>query len=241
MQININSLIGHAIQARDGEIGKVEDFYFSDDNWTIRYLIVKTGNWFSSRKVLISPEVIEDTLWDKKTFSVKLTIEQIRNSPNIDTDKPVSRQHEIDLHRHYHWLPYWGSGFNPGGGGLWNVLSEYPAIAENTEPEADTIDSQADADQHLRNTNAVTGYHVQASDGEIGHVTDFIIDTQTWQFIFLVIKTFNWTDGKKVLLPVNEIKEIQWDNSRVIANTTITEFKKSKLFTESEFLHPLQA
>ena len=57
MQINTNKLVGYNLEATDGEIGKVESFYFDDDTWTIRYMVVKTGGWLSGRKVLISPKL----------------------------------------------------------------------------------------------------------------------------------------------------------------------------------------
>jgi uncharacterized protein YrrD len=65
MQINTNNLIGYKLEATDGEIGKVETFYFDDDTWTIRYMVVKTGGWLSGRKVLISPEAVLKDSWQK--------------------------------------------------------------------------------------------------------------------------------------------------------------------------------
>src|SRR5687767_2340606 len=52
---NIKDLRGYVIRAIDGTIGKVDDFYFDDEDWGIRYLVVDTGSWLSGRKVLISP------------------------------------------------------------------------------------------------------------------------------------------------------------------------------------------
>ena len=87
------------MDASDGEIGKVAEFYFDDDSWTIRYLILKTGNWWSGRELLISPQAIKKNTWETGMFPVDLTKEQIRNSPDIDTQKPASRQQEIELSR----------------------------------------------------------------------------------------------------------------------------------------------
>ncbi|MGA2519172.1 MAG: PRC-barrel domain-containing protein [Smithellaceae bacterium] len=55
MQYSVKDLEGYAIGATDGDIGKLDDFYFDDESWTIRYLVADTGNWLLSRKVLISP------------------------------------------------------------------------------------------------------------------------------------------------------------------------------------------
>lgn len=114
MKRNIKSLIGFTIGATDGEIGKVTEFYFDDETWTIRYLIVETGSWLFGRKVLISPIALLTPDWENKIFPINLTKEQIKNSPDIDTERPVSRQQELDMYAHYPWGTYWGSGFYAG-------------------------------------------------------------------------------------------------------------------------------
>ena len=236
MQRSINGLIGYHMGATDGEIGKVEEFYFDDDTWTIRYLIVKTGNWFSDREVLISPDAIIKTFWEQGTFNVNLTKEPIRNSPDIDTNKPVSRQQEIALHDYYPWQSYWGSGFYPGG--LWGITDSSPNIDQKIIKEADNTDNQSDDDLHLRSTRQVTGYHVHATDGEIGHVKDFIMDDQTWKLVCLEVDTHNWLGGKKVLLEVRHIREVQWINSKVFVDLSVASIKNSISFDEPGFRHP---
>ncbi len=96
---NVKDLRGYAIAASDGVIGKVDDLYFDDDDWAIRYLIVDTGNWLSGRKVLISPLAIGRPDWLGQQLPVSLTKAQIERSPDIDTRKPVSRQYETEYPR----------------------------------------------------------------------------------------------------------------------------------------------
>ena len=45
--IKAKTLKGYQLESLDGEIGKVEEFYFDDHHWTIRYLVADTGNWLS--------------------------------------------------------------------------------------------------------------------------------------------------------------------------------------------------
>lgn len=239
MQRNINSLIGFNMGTIDGEIGKVKEFYFDDNTWIIRYLIVKTGGWLFGREVLISPEAVMKDSWKQETFPVSLTKEQIRTSPDIDTDKPVSRQQEIELYGHYRWQPYWGTGFYLGGG-LWNMTSQYPMIAEEIVQEPGNIDKPADDDLHLRSSRAVTGYHIHANNGEIGHVIDFIMEDQTWQLLFFVIDTHNWFGGRKVLIPVQHIKELQWGNSKIVVDMSVDAIKDCAIYEESGFNHAMQ-
>ena len=88
MKRNINGLLGFTMKGTDGEIGKVRDFYFDDETWDIRHLILKTGSWFSSRDVLISPKAILESNWENGILPVNLTMKQMLESPEIDTDKP---------------------------------------------------------------------------------------------------------------------------------------------------------
>ncbi len=238
MQRNSEDLLHFSLEATDGEVGKVKDFYFDDQKWVIRYLVVKTGSWLSGREVLISPVAIACESYESKKFPVNLTKEQVNNSPDIDTDKPVSRQQELALYDHYAWQRYGGGGFYAGG--VWEIA--YPTISMDDEKaliEDDNVKKHSDDDPHLRSTQAIIGYHVHALDGEVGHVSDFIIDDATWQLLFFVIGTHNWFGGKKVLIPVSHVKEVQWDNSAIILDITINALKDSKEFIEPEFSFPV--
>jgi len=225
MQRNVKSLTGFSMGATDGEFGKVEEFYFDDESWTIRYLIVKTGGWLSGRKVLISPWAVEKPNWDHKVFPVNLTQGQIKNSPDIDTQKPVSRQQEIELYSHYAW-PHQldtGLGFYGGMGMMGMIDSRIPL-------EEVILDAPADnstKDPHLRSTNEVKGYHIHASDGNIGEVEDFIIDDKTWNLRYLVVDTGNWFPGKKVLVSPKWIKNLEWADAAVYLDISVDEVKNS--------------
>lgn len=231
MKRNVKSLIGFTMGATDGEIGKVEEFYFDDETWTIRYLIVKTGGWLSGRKVLISPTALLTPDWENETFPVNLTKEQVENSPDIDTDKPVSRQHEMDLYDHYSW-PYGariGTGFYGGMGMMGMVDSRIPLeesiAAQHTENNA--------GNPHLRSTSELKGNTLQATDGKIGEVEDFIVDDTNWSIRFLVIDTGKWFPGKKVLISPLWIKEIKWETSTVVVDIPVDLIKNSPEYDPS--------
>ncbi|MDQ2864076.1 MAG: PRC-barrel domain-containing protein [Bacteroidota bacterium] len=232
MERNIKSLIGYAMGATDGEIGNVEEFYFDDQSWVIRYLVVKTGSWLFGRSVLISPIALQKPDWAKREFPVNLTKDQVSNSPDINTHKPVSHQHEIALYEHYTWQPYQASGYYSGG--QWGVIPAAPLFNERIlQDDENTAIQKENNDVHLRSTERITGYHIHTSDAEIGHVTDFVIDDETFQILYFVIDTHNWIGGKKVLIPVSNIKELKWEMSEVIVDITTDEVRTSKLFIES--------
>ena len=230
---NINSLTGHRIQATDGEIGKVDEFYFDDQTWDIRYMVVDTGNWLAGRKVLISPAALRAPDWKAKTFPVALTRERVYNSPDIDTDAAVSRRHELELHKHYAWPIYWGDGFYAGsmsGGTLFP-----PVAGEEEEQDADA--ERALAETHLQGTRGVTGYRLHAVDGPIGHVVDFIIDDEQWIIRYLVAATGAWLPGRKVLISPNWIESVDWETSEVFVDLSREAVKNSPVLDASKPVH----
>lgn len=218
MKRNARDLIGFTMGATDGEIGKVKDFFFDDITWTVRYLVVDTGGWLSGRKVLIAPEAVRTADWTNKVFPVNLTKDQVKNSPEIDTEKPVSRQQEIKLYSYYPWSSYWVGGV----AGL-PPVSMYQVL-DVVEPEDENTIKD---DPHLRSTGKVTGYTISAADGDIGDVADFIIDDSSWKIEYLIVDTGEWLPGKKVLISPSWIREISWEKSRVAVICSIDEIKNS--------------
>ena len=170
------TLKGYTLHSRDGEIGKVKEFYFDDHHWTIRYLIAGTGNWLTGRQVLISPYALVAVNKEEQYITIDLTKKQIEDSPSLDSDKPVSRQFEEEYYGYYGWPMY------SGGSNMWGSYS-YPYDGRKSTQGKNTWD------HHLRSTHDVSGHDIQAKDGEIGHVDDFIIDDKTWAIRYLIIDT----------------------------------------------------
>ena len=233
MQQNIENLIGFSLGANDGEIGKVEEFYFDDSTWDIRYIVVKTGGWLFGREVVIAPQSGQRVDWGKNNFTVNLTKEQVKNSPEIDTDKPVSLQQEISLYGHYDWQRFGGSGFYAGASAPF--LNTPIIVDETVATEADSSDNRNDDDVHLRSTDAIINYHIHATDGDVGHVNDFIIDTTTWKVLYLVVDTHNFIGEEKVLIPVESVIELQWMPSKVMVDMTIESIKNAASFNKEAY------
>ncbi|MFZ3049025.1 MAG: PRC-barrel domain-containing protein [Desulfatirhabdiaceae bacterium] len=226
MQYNINSMIDYEIRATDGDLGKVDEFYFDDETWTIRYIIAETGNWLERRKVLISPVAFGKPDPESRTIAVNLTRSQVKHSPDIDTQKPVFRQHEAQLNEYYQWP--WRGGYGGSFGTTPLPLSDDEVLAEQEASAPEHRD-----DPNLRSTRQVTGYHIHAADGEIGHVEDFVVDDEDWTIRFLVVDTANWLPGKKVLLSPQWIKRVDWADSSVYYNLTRESVENSQEFDPS--------
>ena len=222
---SIKQLLGDKLAASDGEIGHVKDFYFDDQNWAVRYVVVDTGSWLSGRKVLISPHAFGRLHEAGKLMQVKLTRKQIEESPLIESHKPVSRQYEEEYFRYYGWPYYWQ------GDGLWGMsgfpILELPAQPLPSAPLNGSGRSSGSADAHLRSAQAVNGYHIQASDGMIGHICDFMMDAQSWAIRQLVIKTGNRFSGKEVQIPTSLVDRISYDKSTVSVKLTSEAIEQS--------------
>lgn len=216
---NAKEMEGYAVSATDGVIGHVKDFYLDDEKWVIRYLVVDTGGWLSSRKVLVSPVAVGTPNWDQRLLPVSISREQVSKSPSIDTDKPVSRQHEI-MYAGYYGYPYYWGGVGYWGVGMYptTIMQGYGgsggSVANSEEAQRESA-RHAHDDPHLRSCNAVVGYHIHASDGHIGHVADMLIDEQTWAVRYLVVDTSNWWLGHQVLIAPQWIEAVNWSDRSV--------------------------
>jgi hypothetical protein len=220
---SLKPLCQYTILASDGPIGVAHDFYFEDDTWIVRYMIAKTGHWLTGRPVLLAPSALGKADWSAHTFAVALTREQIRLSPSIDTDKPVSRQQEIQLHDHFGWPHYWAE----------SPLAAPPPLPEgNSAPKPAT---DAKSDPHLRSVREVTGYRVRANDGDLGHVNDFIADDTAWTIRYLVVDLAAWMPSRKVLISPEWLREINFAQRGVAVSMTKASVAKCPEF------HPTDA
>lgn len=226
---SVKEVFGYVLDARDGEIGRCKDFLFDDRAWTIRYMVADTGRWLPGRKVLVSPIALGEPEWRSRLFPVRLTKRQIEGAPSLEEDAPVSRQYEIRWTRYYGWPYYWT------GSALWGT-SPYPnALRLQQElTEAAENKSLEDGDPHLRSAKEVTGYNLQATDREIGHVEDFILDDETWTLRYMVVDTRNWLPGRKVLLAILWIDSVDWAGQKVSVDLDSDRIRNSPKFDPSE-------
>ncbi|MBC7483793.1 MAG: PRC-barrel domain-containing protein [Rhizobacter sp.] len=231
---SISHLDGSTLSATDGEIGHVKEAYFDDVVWAVRYLVVDTGTWLSGREVLISPYSVVQPVGNGKSIAVRLTRQQVENSPVTDTHQPVSRRHERETLSYYAYPEYWG------GADLW-AMGPLPLLPPLLPV---TVESQAEAarreeavpaeDVHLRSSANITGYDIQATDDSIGHVKDFIFDDESWAVRYLVVDTRNWwPGGKKVLLATRWIDRIDWADKTVHTTLTREQVKNSPEYDEA--------
>jgi sporulation protein YlmC with PRC-barrel domain len=225
----------------DGEIGSIDRFFFDDERWTVRHIVVDLGTWLAGRRVLISPAAVLEIDDERNTVRVNLTKEKVRASPDIDTEKPVSRQQEITLHRHYGYAPYWGGGGLWAGGYFPAGLAIPPPASAPFElgilPDLEGSD-ESNGDSHLRSTKEVAGYHLRTTDGEVGHVDDFLIDDESWAIRSLVVDTSNWPGGRSVLVPVDWVKEVDWSRLQISIDASSQQVREREEYNQERFTSP---
>jgi hypothetical protein len=221
---------GYSLRARDGDIGKVIDFLFSDERWTVRYLVADTGEWLQSRQVLISPIALSAVDDPEGVIPVDLSREQVAKSPELDTSKPVSRHYEVKYYQYYRWPYYWE------GMGLWGAWGYPKELMRQVQSWKERVDQGGEPENpHLRSTNEVTEYEIEARDGAIGHIEDFIIDDKTWSVTYVEIDTRNWwPGGKKVLLARQWIEDVSWEERKVKVDVARTTIKDAPDYNEKE-------
>jgi hypothetical protein len=232
-----SAINGYAIEASDGLLGTVSDLLFEDVGWAIRWLVVDTGNWLPGRSVLLPLSVLGKPDRTLHHFPVKLTMQQVKDSPDVDTDQPVSRQIEAHVYNYYGWDPYRVSSLSP----MSNAIA-IPFVAPLHLPEAKPRDpGNPDAqpnkgDPHLRSIAAVTGYHIHATDGEIGHVEDLLVDDADWSIRCITVDTRNWWPGERVLISPCSVREINWADRLIHLNVNRQKVKDGPPAYDETFL-----
>jgi uncharacterized protein YrrD len=213
MHLKIEELYEIKLAASDGQIGHIKDFYFDDQRWAVRYLVVETGSWLTGRLVLISPHAFGQLDRDSKTLSVNLTRKQIENSPSIDSHQPVSRQYEVDYYRYYGLPAYWNGGL------MWGLSGSPVAMPPSEKEVEDELHHDLNA-EHQRSTKAVKGYAIHATDGDIGSVSSFLVDDESWAVVALAGNSGTWFSNKEFLIPATDIEQISYEDSKIFLKST---------------------
>ncbi len=213
---SINEIIGYTLFSKGDDVGKCKDLLFDDQLWTVRHMVADTGGWLVGKKVLVSPVMVQKTDWQMQSIFLDITREQLEKCPSLLEDEPVSREHERKIFQFLNCPYYWVDN------GLWGHAA-YPAVMTRVPEESaqkadekilEEPQAQDGEENHLRSYKEVKGYNIETSDGNIGHVDDFILEDKTWALRYVVVDTRNWLPGgKKILLSLNWVKKVIWELS----------------------------
>ena len=198
-----DELRGYTLVSGEEKLAKLEDLYFDDQFWTVRYLLVDTGGWLVQRQVLVSPRAVLMVDGLNETIATDLTKAQIKDGPAPDEHAPVDRQFEIAYNEYYGYSPYWVGPL------AWGANSA-PRPPEDAAP----LEERASWDSHLFSVRNVTGYAVAGRDGDVGHVSEVLVDDDEWVIRYLVVATRDLLPGKHVLLPPRWT-QVDWENKSI--------------------------
>jgi hypothetical protein len=180
---------GASLEGSDGRAGSIYDLLFDDRTWGLRHIVVNVDRWFLGRQVLLDPACVWTAGGENRGLRVGLTKEQVRNCPDVESDLPVARREAVAAAQVLVWEAYWS------------------AIAESSPG--------AEGDKHLRSTKMLTGLHIHCTDGQLGHVVDFLIDRQSWTVREIIVDTRNWWPGKRVLIEPSLVDAIDWEKREI--------------------------
>lgn len=231
MYMSVKDLRYLPIQAKDGRIGFLEQVFFDDEQWAIRYLVVDTDQHLEDKRVLISPIAVDGIDVSSNSLLVRLSRQQVLHSPDIDAERPVSRQKELEHNQYYGFAAYWG------GPGIWGY-APVPRELFSPPAEAKKAAQEQSRDPRLRSSREVIGYRVQAADGRIGHIEDFLFDLADWSIQFLELDTRNWIGGKKVLVDPRWARRVDWAERKVHLGLSLEAIKSAPPFESLEDLTP---
>lgn len=228
----VRKFIKMKVRGTDGICGHIQDIYFDEEKWTLRYFLLDTGGWLPGKLVLISPLAIDDIDFKNKILEVNLSKDQIDKCPNPSEHAPITRQMEENYANYYEYPHYWpGMGIWPAVG---YDLAYYSRFQNHghTDQETQSLKNKKIKDQHLRTANELKSYSLVAIDGKFGHLEDFIVDDETWELRYLVIDTINWWPSKVIILSPQWIEKIDWVELEIILGLDKVKIKNSPLYTE---------
>lgn len=239
----MKDLKGYTIHGREEDLGKVEDFYFDKERFIIRYVVVDTGNWLQEKLTLISPKVFKEINHESEEIFVNINSKELEEGPGIEKSETVSKEMEEKLVNHYEWPTYWGAAGAAGAGagvpagrvGRGKIFDYEESLEKQKSPEKQKQTGKKDAESNLRSFNEVRKYHIQAEDDEFGHLEDLLFDEENWVIRYLLVDTRNFLPGKDVLIALEWLQSISWDQEKIYVNKTKDEIKSSPEYEEDKY------
>lgn len=216
MMLPFSKLKRFELNAFDGRIGQARDFYVTDKNWTVRYLIARFGSWLSEHRVLLPVYFVDRIQSPENAIAVALTKLQVRHAAPVESKRLVSKQHRLDVRLKFRELA--GSVLRVA---LRQDADSYAAFKNN--PPARREDGE---DCHLNSCEELTaGYTLSAVDGRVGSIADLIIDDHEWRVRYLVVETGVLFSRKLILVPARLVHTISFAKHEILFNAMRSSLK----------------
>lgn len=219
----------------DKKMAPVLDLVFDDDSFVIRYLVTRGGAWLAKEKTLLSPFLTRNVDIGKRRINLNETYEKLESFPRVEDHQTVSREMEQKYADHAFTPYYWYGGL------IWGAYaSPYDTDSaknstgdiKNTNTELREMDKN-----HLRSVNEITGYGVIAKDGEVGDISDVVVDEHDWSVRYFVVNTGSWLLGRQFLVSPEWIDSVDWASSNITFDVTKDKIKESPEYKPSEAIN----
>jgi hypothetical protein len=179
---------GCQVCSTDVPVGRVEDILFDDRTWLLRNLVVRIGNLFHRRRVLIGLGQVLRADWPARRVDLGISITQVHAAPPLESDPPVAVRRQREDAKYLAWDAYWAGVF----------------------------DGPADpGDPNLQSTYATTGHRVEGADKDSGRIENFVVDDREWRIRYLIVGVRRGIHPRHVLIAPTWVESISWDEHKV--------------------------
>ncbi|MFS0787910.1 PRC-barrel domain-containing protein [Shouchella sp. 1P09AA] len=258
MLIHAKSLSKFNMNATDGELGQLDDFYIDSHTLNVRYFVGDTRTWFFGGKVLLNVDAFTDIDLDEGHISINATKEQIKNSPKPDDAAPINRFYEQELSEHYGWPAYWSVPAVPTASGYGTTTAAgaplippvyTPNPTETAEDTKATMRTGAEEQKmeekfqqhvHLFSLDELKGYHVHAKGGEVGKVLDFVlhfdknVEIGNWSVRYMIVDVGGFMQKEPIIVPMQTVKEVTWFDNSIIIDLDKEKIEEAEEYTTEQ-------
>lgn len=230
----LHSLKSFVVNGRNGKLGTVDDFYFDQKQFVVRYLVIDTGNWLKHEETLISTHAIDDIDFENREIHVSLSSEQLEESPSIEKNSPISKTKEKALIEYFGWPDYWKKTHSSDSEFIHAGITERKKLLNFKTIEKEAAKQKSEiVETNLRSLEEVRGYKIHAKDDKFGHLEDlFVEEEDSWIIRYLLIDTRNILEGKSVLIAPDWIESISWFNKEIFVSKDKKEIEDSPEYEE---------
>jgi len=202
----IEQLVGLEIVGEDGSIGFLEDLFLEPGSWKVRHAVAFAGEWLSGRWILLPIPLLRSVDPARRVLRVAATRERVAAAPAPETDHAVSCLFEKSLYAHY--------GCGPCG---------LPDEAVGVEAGR----------SRLLSAEELKGYRVEARDGDVGRLEDYLVAEEAWDIRYLCVATRRWLPGRKLAAPSAWIRLVNWRHRRIVLRRFRDELRQAPGFAGS--------
>ncbi len=207
----LKGLIGLPVMGADGELGTVEDVYFDEKRWRMRYILAATGDWLEGRRLLLSPRAFGGLLPDRRGLQSNLRRDRVSAAPPFIKGRRITRTEEEELFKFYEWPFYWREE-EEGGIGPGNPAA-LPLIELASEMREEIGTQGVLENPTLHSLEDVLGMRILDREGEnSGSLADVAVQLEDWEILYLIIDLGLLSGGKKVQLPPTYVESFDEDD-----------------------------